>query len=131
MDTEHELNEMGVRMRKMNPRRIRPEWRSLTPLLRETLNYFWDYSKKNGFLPSYREAGRHFGVTHSAIEHRMWSIEQLGLIQKDYHTSRSFKFLKDKRSWRVTPESKVKKMRKKSGLSHYLNYLKKQESSIF
>mgnify|MGYP006288339261 CR=1 FL=1 len=122
MENEQKINEMGVRIRKMSPRKLNPKFKFLTPLLVNTLNYFWDYQKKSGFLPSYREAGRHFGVSYSAIEHRMWSLEQLGFIQKDYHTSRSFKFLKDKRSWRVPSRNKIRKMQKKHGMISYLKY---------
>lgn len=94
-------------------------WKYLTPLLIETLEYFWDYREREGFLPSYREAGQHFGVSHCAIEHRMWSLEKLGYIEKVWKSPRAMRFTKDRRSWRVPPESQqaiIRSNRSKDGV---------------
>jgi SOS-response transcriptional repressor LexA len=104
------------KQRKMNEANRYAKWKTLTPLLIRTLEYFWDYKEREGYLPSYREAGEHFGVSHCAIEHRMWSLERLGYIEKVWKSPRAMRFVKDRRSWRVPSVDKVAYNRMMAGL---------------
>ena len=110
MDTE-------PRKRKMNTANRVAVWKYLTPLLIETLEYFWDFKEREGFLPSYREAGKHFGVSHCAIEHRMWSLEKLGFIEKVWKSPRAMRFTKDRRSWRVPSKETTARIRSERSLA--------------
>lgn len=107
--------------RMMNKANRHAEWKHLTPLLLETLEYFWQYSETYRFFPTYREAGRHFGVSQSAIEHRMWSLEKLGYIKKDYKSFRALRFVKDRRSWRLPSEDEVREIRSAQGIMAHRN----------
>ena len=110
--------------RKMNNTRVGKVWTSVTHKLIDTLIYFYDYFKNNGYYPSCREAAKHFKVTHSAIEHRMWSLEQLGFIERPYKKARALKFLKDKSQWRATSDEKILSMQRDTAL----RFLKRTES---
>ena len=103
----------------MNKAHRTVQWKALTPLLVDTLNYFWEFSQKNRYFPTYREAARHFGVSHSAIEHRMWSLERLGYIKKDYRSFRAMRFTKDRCSWKPTSEGLINDQRVIDGYKSY------------
>lgn len=107
--------------RLMNRANRQAIWKHLTPLLVDTLEYFWEYSERHRFFPTYREAGRHFGVSQSAIEHRMWSLERLGYIKKDYKSFRALRFTKDRRSWRVPPADEIYAIRCACGIASQMN----------
>lgn len=105
--------------RLMNREHRQTQWKALTPLLVETLEYFWEFSEKHRYFPTYREAGRHFGVSQSAIEHRIWSLERLGYIKKDYKSFRALRFTKDRRSWKPTSEGLINDQRVIDGYKSY------------
>lgn len=90
-------------------------WCCLTQKLIDTLNYFWEFSEKNGYMPSYRDAGLHFKITHTAIEHRMWTLEKLGYIQREHKKPRVLTFLKDRRSWRPTGKDEILRLQTETG----------------
>lgn len=110
--------------RKMNKQRRGKVWTVLTSKLIDTLYYFSKHNDDNGYYPSCREAAKHFKVTHSAIEHRMWSLEQLGFIERPYKKARALKLLKDKSQWRATSDEKILSMQRDTAL----RFLKRTES---
>lgn len=58
--------------------------RELTPPLRNTLIFIYDWIKKTGRVPTNREIMSHFGTTQQVISHRINLLERLGWVVRGY-----------------------------------------------
>lgn len=110
--------------RKMDNFKRRKVWTVLTQRLVDTLHYFWNHHKDNGYYPSYREAARHFDVTSTAIEHRIWSLEHLRFIERPFKKARAIKFLKDKSEWIVASDEQILNLQRETAIK----FLRKSNS---
>jgi hypothetical protein len=85
-----------------------------TPLLYKTYCYIYDYKKKTGIIPTYREIGEKFGVTKQAVEKRIWYLIKFGAIKKPYYRTRSIELVGSKNDWRPFGKRKTLEMRRAS-----------------
>lgn len=67
----------------------------LTKKQKEVLDYFQDYYREHGILPSLREAAEDLGMkSHSAVHRYLDVLDDKGFIKKgEYHTKRNFEII--------------------------------------
>lgn len=63
----------------------------LTKLQYETLIYMRDYEREHGYPPFVREVAEHFGVTHTTIRDRLYTLEARGYVTRLPLRHRSFR----------------------------------------
>ena len=61
----------------------------LTEKQQAILDFINDYVKENGFPPSVREIGRHFGVYPATVQDHITALERKGYLQKKRFQSRT------------------------------------------
>lgn len=68
--------------------------RKLSEKLKETLDYIKDYIKSNGFPPTLRDIGKHFGIYTKAALDRLRRLEMKGYIKRQEGIARSISIVK-------------------------------------
>src|SRR5439155_14956417 len=61
----------------------------LTERQQSILNFINEYVENNGFPPSVREIGRHFGIYPATVQDHITALERKGQLQKKRFQSRS------------------------------------------
>jgi repressor LexA len=61
----------------------------LTDRQQSILDFISDYLKENGFPPSIREIGRHFGIYPATVHDHITALERKGYLQKKKFQSRA------------------------------------------
>src|SRR5947199_4088237 len=61
----------------------------LTERQQSILNFINDYVNDNGFPPSVREIGRHFGIYPATVQDHITALERKGYLQKKRFQSRT------------------------------------------
>lgn len=66
-----------------------------TPRAMEIYEWFFDYTMKNGFQPTYREAMSKFGIiSPDGLTFHMQRWAKAGYIKKEFYKNRALKLLK-------------------------------------
>src|SRR5204862_7778426 len=61
----------------------------LTERQQSILDFINEYVKDNGFPPSVREIGRHFGIYPATVQDHISALERKGVLQKKRFQSRT------------------------------------------
>src|SRR2546427_5355501 len=61
----------------------------LTERQQAILDFVSEYAEKNGFPPSVREIGRHFGIYPATVQDHIKAVERKGCLQKNRFQSRT------------------------------------------
>src|SRR3989475_11777276 len=61
----------------------------LTERQQAILDFVSEYAEKNGFPPSVREIGRHFGIYPATVQDHIKALERKGCLQKKRFQSRT------------------------------------------
>jgi len=74
--------------------------KKLTRRQRQILDYIGEFESANGYAPSYREIGEHFGLTSPATIHQhIQSLQQKGFLNYEHNAARSIELVKFKTNW--------------------------------
>lgn len=73
---------------------------NLTKRQRQILDFINEFSKKNGYSPSYREIGEHFNLSSTATIHaHVSALQKKGLVKKSHNEARSIELIENKVEW--------------------------------
>jgi len=61
----------------------------LTARQQEILDFIHEYAESNGFPPSFREIGHHFGIYPATVQDHISALERKGFLQKKRFQSRT------------------------------------------
>ncbi|MDD4412664.1 MAG: transcriptional repressor LexA [Patescibacteria group bacterium] len=74
--------------------------KKLTKRQRQVLDFIADFDDANGYAPSYREIGIHFGLSSPATIHEhVKSLEEKGFLKYEPNMARSVEIVKLKTNW--------------------------------
>ena len=72
----------------------------LTRRQRQILDYIGEFESSNGYAPSYREIGEHFGLSSPATIHQhVQSLQEKGFLRSEHNSARSIELVKFKTNW--------------------------------
>ncbi|MCH5291718.1 MAG: transcriptional repressor LexA [Treponema sp.] len=71
--------------------------KNLTDRQRETLDFIANFTDENGFPPTVREIGDHFGISLRAVQDHIVALQKKGYLSLSQRRSRSFRVLIDER----------------------------------
>jgi repressor LexA len=68
----------------------------LTERQQEILGFIHEYAESNGFPPSIREIGRHFGIYPATVQDHISALERKGFLQKKRFQSRTLSITRER-----------------------------------
>jgi len=71
--------------------------KGITDRQKEVLTFISDFSEENGFPPTVREIGDHFGISLRAVQDHIAALQKKGFLSQTQKRSRSIKVLSDMR----------------------------------
>ena len=72
----------------------------MTRRQRQILDYIGEFESSNGYAPSYREIGEHFGLSSPATIHQhVQSLQEKGFLRSEHNSARSIELVKFKTNW--------------------------------
>ena len=77
----------------------------LTKRQREILDFITDFLKQHQYSPSYREIGKHFGISSTATIHsHLQALKEKGFLTWDNNEQRSLEVVTPEENWSIAVE---------------------------